>query len=45
MNVIIVEYPWILNKPMKSAEKMCNDSLIVYDFIKESLILKIKIYM
>ncbi len=36
---------WIFNKSMKSAEKMCDGSLIVYDFIKAKLILKKKIYM
>lgn len=43
MNVIIVEYPgYSIYKAKKSAETMCNDSLIVYDFIKRKFNLQDK---
>lgn len=43
MNVVIVEYPgYSIYKAKKSAETMCNDSLIVYDFIKRKFNLQDK---
>ena len=43
MNVIIVEYPgYSIYKAKKNAETMCNDSLIVYDFIKRKFNLQDK---